>query len=274
MGDDGGSTFRTSPAAYDGHVGRYGPELARGLIRLAAVSSSDRVIDVGCGTGLLAAELAIVVGPDNVTAVDPSESFLAACRTRVPGADVRLASAESLPFDRESFDCALSQLVVNFMSDPNAGVAEMRRVTKPGGRVAACVWDYAGEMTLLRAFWDAAAALDPEARSLDEGVSMRNADPDSLRSLWLDVGLDEVEIAELRPSAHYASFAGLWEPFATGVAPSGAYTVSLDPQGQAALRDEFFNRLGSPAADFTMAARAWAVVGRSPTTGYSTRTID
>ncbi len=125
--------------------------------------------------------LASVVGADRVAAVDPSEAFVEACRQRVPGADVRLAAAEDLPFADSAFDGALSQLVVNFMSDPVAGVGEMRRVTRPGGTVAACVWDYAGEMTLLRQFWDAAVALDPAAAPLDEGASMPHCQPDSLR---------------------------------------------------------------------------------------------
>ena len=262
MSADGAQSFRTSPAAYDGHVGRYGPELAHGLIRLAGVRPGDRVLDVGCGTGLLTTELAAVVGGDRVFAVDPSEPFVQACRRRVPGADVRLAAAEDLPFDDDIFDCAVSQLVVNFMVDPAAGVRQMRRVTRPGGTVAACVWDYAGEMTLLRTFWDAAVALDPAAATLDEGLSMPHCTPDSLRALWESAGLHDVGNHELRPSVTYSSFDELWTPLTTGVAPSGAYTVSLDDAGQEDLRREVYRRLGSPAGPFVLGARAWAVVGR------------
>jgi SAM-dependent methyltransferase len=260
---DGAETFRRSTAdAYDGHVGRYGSELARGLIGLAGVGGGDRVLDVGCGTGLLTAELAAVVGPDRVAAVDPSEPFVEACRQRVPGADVRLAAAEDLPFADATFDGALSQLVVNFMGDPEAGVGQMRRVTRPGGTVAACVWDYAGGMTLLRTFWDAAVALDPAAAPLDEGASMRHCRPDTLLALWEAVGLREISSAELTPAVRYASFDELWAPFTTGVAPSGAYTVSLDDDGRRALREEFHRRLGGPDGPFVLTARAWAVVGR------------
>jgi ubiquinone/menaquinone biosynthesis C-methylase UbiE len=260
---DGAETFRRSTAdAYDGHVGRYGSELARGLIGLAGVGGGDRVLDVGCGTGLLTAELAAVVGADRVAAVDPSEPFVEACRRRVPGADVRLAAAEDLPFADATFDGALSQLVVNFMGDAEAGVGQMGRVTRPGGTVAACVWDYAEGMTLLRKFWDAAAALDPAAAPFDEGVSMRHCQPDSLRALWESVGLHGVTSTELNPSVRYASFEELWAPITTGVAPSGAYTVSLDDDGRRALREEFHRRLGSPEGPFELTARAWAVVGR------------
>ena len=262
MNDDAVQSFRASPAAYDGHVGRYGSELARGLMRLAGVRRGDRVLDVGCGTGLLTAELATVVGGDRVAAVDPSGPFVEASRQRVPAADVRLAVAEDLPFDDAAFDCALSQLVVNFMTDPFAGVLEMRRVTRPGGTVAACVWDYAGDMTLLRTFWDAAIALDPAAAPLDEGVSMPHCEPGGLRALWESAGLDDVGSHELKPSVRYAGFDELWAPMTTGVAPSGAYVVSLDEPSREALRRELHRRLGSPEGPFTLTARAWAVVGR------------
>ena len=261
---DGASTFRASPSAYDGHVGRYARELARKLIDFAGVRAPDRVVDVGCGTGLLTAELADVVGAASVAAVDPSPQFVDASRARVPGADVRLATAEHLPLADASVDRALAQLVVNFMSDAAAGVAEMRRVTRSGGVVAAAVWDYAGEMTLLRRFWDAAVALDSSALDRDEGVCMHHCDPRSLGALWEQAGLVTVAVDELWVSTHYVSFDALWEPFAAGVAPSGAYAASLPPPLRATLREEFFRRLGSPPGAFQLTARAWAVRGTVP----------
>jgi len=227
----------------------------------AGVAPGDRALDVGCGTGLLTNELAAVLGADHVSAIDPSEPFVEACRARVPGADVRVGGAEHLPFDDAAFDRTLSQLVVNFLDEPQRGVREMRRVTRDGGTVAACVWDYAGEMTLLRVFWDAVVALDPSASKLDEGVSMPNCHPESLCALWEGAGIGGLEVRELRPSVRYESFDALWEPFAAGVAPSGAYTASLGEPDRAALRDEFRGRLGSPAGDFVLSARAWAVAG-------------
>jgi SAM-dependent methyltransferase len=140
--------FRVAADAYDRHVGRYGTELAERLCAVAAVGPGQRVLDVGCGPGALTAVLAGLVGTGHVSAAAPSEPFVDACRARVPGADVRLGRAESLPFGDSTFDAVLSQLVVNFLGAPEAGVREMHRVTRSGGAVAAAVWDYAGGMTL------------------------------------------------------------------------------------------------------------------------------
>lgn len=261
---DGAQTFRVPADAYDGHVGRYGSELARGLTGFAGVTPGETVLDIGCGTGLLTAELATIVGErGRVAAVEPSAPFAAACRQRVPASSVSTARAEALPFGPATFDTVLSQLVVNFLTDPAAGIREMRRVTRRGGTVAASVWDYAGEMRLLRAFWDAAAAVDPGAAALDEGRTMAFCDPASLAALWKQGGLTDVAVVELRPSVRYADFAELWEPFTRGVGPSGAFAAGLDGARRAALREEFFGRLGQPAGAFTLGARAWAVRGRA-----------
>jgi ubiquinone/menaquinone biosynthesis C-methylase UbiE len=163
-------TFSTSRQAYDAFMGRYADRLAPLLIAYADVQAGERALDVGCGPGSLTEALGELVGPEHVAAVDPSEPFAAATADRVPAADVRVGAAESLPWPDDAFDVALSQLVVNFMSDADAGLAEMRRVVRPGGTVASCTWDYSGGMTMLRIFWDAALALDPgawdEARNL------------------------------------------------------------------------------------------------------------
>ena len=178
----GAETFLASADAYDRHVGRYGPALARELIAFAGVAPGTDVLDVGCGPGALTAALAARGG--RVSAVEPSPAFAAACRARVPSAEVVAASAEALPFADDAFGAALSQLVVNFMADAEAGVREMARVTRPGGVVAACVWDYAGGMTLLRAFWDAAREIGaPGAADADEG-RMRWCSRDELAALW------------------------------------------------------------------------------------------
>jgi ubiquinone/menaquinone biosynthesis C-methylase UbiE len=253
-------SFTVGTNAYARHVGRYGAALSAAHADAAGVAPGDRALDVGCGPGVLLTELARRLGDDRVAGVDPSEPFVAAARAAVPGADVRLASAEQLPFDTDSFDIALSQLVVNFMTDAEAGVAEMRRVARR--TVTSCVWDYAGEMTMLRVFWDAALELDPTAP--DEGRTMRHCTPHELRALWTDAGLREVETLPLVVHAEYDDFDDYWWPFTTGIAPSGGYCASLGGEQRVALKQACFRRLGSPRGSFSLSARAWFVRGKVP----------
>ena len=265
MGDaPGAATFRTPAEAYDRHIGRYGHELARALIAAAGVRPGRRALDVGCGPGALTTVLVGLLGAERVAAVDPSAPFADACRQRLPGVETKVASAEALPFEDAEFDYALAQLVVNFMSDPPAGVREMHRVTHPGGTVAAAVWDYAGKMTLLRHFWDAAVALDASAADRDEGRCMPFCTPDQLGELWTTAGLAEVSISPVVVAASYDSFEDLWQPLESGVAPSGAYAASLPPQHRAALKGELRHRLGIgvDTHPFRLTARAWIATGR------------
>jgi SAM-dependent methyltransferase len=258
------ATFRASADVYDRHVGRYGRPLAEGLVDFAGVEQG-RVLDVGCGPGALTSVLAERVGAENVTGADPSEPFAEACARRVPGTSVVVAAAESLPFADDTFDATLSQLVVNFMADAETGVREMVRVTRPGGIVASCVWDYAGEMTLLRAFWDAAREVEPErAAAADEGVVMKWCADGDLADLWRAAGLLDVRFGVLTVRASYESFADLWSPFPTGLAPSGAFCASLPPATQEALRERYRRRLCIGEEPFELTARAWAVAGTVP----------
>ena len=139
----------------------------------------------------------------------------------------------------------------------------MKRVVKPGGSVAACTWDYAGEMTMLRAYWDAAREIAPEAAQVDEAVTMRYATLGELTGLWQKVGLDEVTGGELWVSAAYDDFDDLWEPFPSGIGPAGAFCAALEPERQEALRTAFARRLGDPSGPFELRARAWYALGRA-----------
>jgi SAM-dependent methyltransferase len=258
----GWRVFDVPATAYDRHVGRYSAELGRAVIAAAGVRPGERALDVGCGPGALTTELVAVLGADQVAAVDPSHSFAAACGQRLPGVRVEVAAAEALPFADGEFDHALAQLVVNFMADPDAGVGEMRRVTRPGGTVAAAVWDYAGEMTLLRTFWDAALAVDTAAADRDEARSMRFATPEELGDLWSSAGLADVSVGPIVVGADYDSIDDLWAPLESGIGPSGAYAASLAEDHRAALKAELGRRLGAGADPFRLTARAWAVTGR------------
>jgi SAM-dependent methyltransferase len=258
----GAETFRVSAEAYDRWVGRYGEQLASALIGFVGVEPGMRAADVGCGPGALTAVLAQRLGTASVRAADPSEPFAEACRARLPGVEVAVSPAEALPFADDTFDVALSQLAVNFMYDAEAGVREMARVTRPGGVLGACVWDYAGEMTLLRAFWDAAREVDPERAALvDEGAVMRWCGEGELAELWRAVGLGDVRFAPLVVIATYPNFEDLWSPLPTGVGPAGAFCASLEAERRAALHDAYRRRLGVADGAFELSARAWAVAG-------------
>jgi SAM-dependent methyltransferase len=252
-------TFAAPAESYECYMGRYSRPLAPLFAEFAGVRPGMRVIDVGCGPGALAEALAERGGEERLAAADPSAAFASACAARLPGADVREAHAEALPWPDGSFDAALAQLVVNFMREPVAGVGEMRRVVRSGGTVAACVWDYRQRMGMLRAFWDAALELDPQAP--DEGRTMRFQDPEELRRLWLEVGLEDVRTVALEVERLYQSFDDYWLPFTTGIGPGGGYWASLSPHAREALREQCRRRLGDPGGPFGLTARAWAVRG-------------
>lgn len=252
----GAMTFNVAASAYDAFMGRYSSLLAGQMADLASLRDGDRAIDVGCGPGALTTELVRRLGADHVAAVDPSEPFVAAIRDRLPGVEVRLGSAESLPFGDGRFDAAIAQLVVHFMADPVQGLAEMRRVTRPGGVVAACVWDHAGGHGPVSLFWRAAVTLDPGAT--DES-HLPGAREGHLAELFRLAGLhDVIETTVSAPLVH-DSFEAWWEPYEAGVGPAGAYVRGLEPGVRVALRERC--RALLPAAPFTLDAIAWAARG-------------
>jgi len=249
-------SFDVAAEAYDRFMGRYSQHLSAQLADLAGVRAGQRVLDVGCGPGALTAELVTRLGPAAVAAVDPSEPFVAAARERTPGVDVRQAPAEELPFPDRAFDAAIAQLVVHFMSDPVAGLAEMARVTRRGGVVAACVWDHAGGEGPLSVFWHAARSLDP---GVNDESHLAGAREGHLAELFAAAGLREIEATSVVASVEHTSFEAWWEPFTGGVGPAGAYVAGLDAEGQAELREAC--RALLPAAPFVLTARAWAARG-------------
>lgn len=249
-------SFDVAAEAYDRFMGRYSRLLSSQLADFASVRSGERVLDVGCGTGALTSELVARLGPTAVAAVDPSEPFVAATRERHAGVDVRQSPAEHLPFPNAAFDAALAQLVVHFMKDPVVGLAEMARVTRRDGIVAACVWDHGGGEGPLRIFWEAARALDPK---VDDESHLAGARKGHLAELFEAAGLREIESTALSVSLDHPTFGAWWEPFTRGVGPAGAYLASLDEEQRITLREHC--RQSVPCEPFTVTAVAWAARG-------------
>jgi SAM-dependent methyltransferase len=251
-------SFAVSADAYMRFMGKYSEPLAVRFADLAGVRQGQRVLDVGCGPGALTAELVSRAGSDAVSAVEPSASFAAAARERLPGVDVRQCAAEQLPFPDDAFDAAMAQLVVHFMADPVTGLREMGRVTRPGGVVAACVWDHAGDRGPLTAFWSAVRELDPGA---DDESSRAGVREGHLAELFAQAGLSGTQVGTLTVPVRHADFEHWWEPFTLGVGPAGAYLASLTPDRRAALREQCRRLL--PAGPFEVSATAWAAVSRT-----------
>jgi len=239
-------------------MGRYSGPLAPAFADFAGVVAGQRVLDVGCGPGALTAELVGRLGADDVSAVDPSESFVAAARVRHPDVDVHQAAAEELPFEDGVFGAALAQLVVHFMADPIAGAREMARVTSEGGVIAACVWDHGGGRGPLSVFWDAARELDAH---VEDESRLAGARQGHLVELFHAAGVRDAQEGDLVVDVEHPSFDEWWEPYTLGVGPAGALVARLDPDRQAQLRERCREML--PEAPFVASAHAWAARGRA-----------
>lgn len=250
---------------YERFIGRWSRLVAGDFIRWLDAPSGAIWVDVGCGTGALSEVIGRTASPERVVGIDPSNAYIeqAAASLDEPIFSFKEGDALELPENDSTYEVAVSALMLNFLSDPAGGVEEMRRVTKPGGIVGSYVWDYAGEMQMLRYFWDAAVELDPSARELDEGVRFAVARRPRLASLWRDAGLSEVETTAIDIPTRFANFDDYWEPFFGGQGPAPGYNVSLSADEQRDLRDLLAARLPIAAdGSIELIARAWAVKGR------------
>jgi SAM-dependent methyltransferase len=252
-------SFDVPAGDYYEFMGRYSEPLAAQFAGWLRLAPGQRVLDVGCGPGALTTVLAERLGAARVSAIDPSESFAAATRERVPGADVRRGAAEDLPWPDGAFDCTAAQLVVHLMADPPAGIAEMARVTRAGGTVAATVWDFVGDGAPASVFWRGALQADPAAPF---EADQPGASEGHLAGLLAQAGLSGVESTVLVADARVASFEEWWHPFTLGVGPPGAYLATLDEGRRAAVRAAC-ERL-HPPAPFTLTLRSWTARGRVP----------
>lgn len=251
-------SFNVTADAYTRFMGRFSEPLAVEFVERAGVREGQRALDVGCGPGALTTQLVYRLGANAVSAIDPSAAFVAAIRARLPAVGVRCGAAEHLPFPDDSFDLTLAQLVVHFMADPVRGLREMSRVTRPGGLVAACVWDLAGDGGPLAAFWRAARDLDPGVRDEAELAGAREG---HLAELFATVDLRHIQPSKLTVSVRFEMFADWWEPFTFGVGPAGDYVAHLDDARRGALRARCAEVL--PPAPFELSASAWYMQARA-----------
>ena len=245
---------------YELYMGRWSRRLAPGFAAFAGVRDGERILDVGSGTGAMAATLATSLPRSEIVGVDPSAAFVEHAAKHAPSARLRFETgdAQALRHADGAFDHALSLLVMNFIPDHEKALAEMRRVTRDGGAVSACVWDYGEGMESLRIFWDEAVALDAAAAPKHER-NMKLSRRGELETLWRKAGLREVREEALIVEQVFSSFDDYWRPFLTGVGPGGAYVASLAEERRARLAARLRERLHE--GPIGLNARAWCVRG-------------
>ncbi|HEX6292054.1 MAG TPA: class I SAM-dependent methyltransferase [Herpetosiphonaceae bacterium] len=252
-------------AAYESYVGRWSRRVALAFLPWLSIAPGRRWLDVGCGSGALVQAILDHAQPGEIKGIDRSPDYIRfLCQTiRDPRVSFDVADAQSLPFKTGQYDVVVSGLVLNFIPEPEAAVREMVRVTQPGATIAAYVWDYAGEMQLIRHFWNAAVALDPAMRERDEGLRFPLCHPNALRALFEGCGLHQVAVRAIDIDTTFHDFDDYWSPFLGGQGPAPGYAMSLSEDQRAALRERI--RATLPFADdgsIPLVARAWAVRAR------------
>jgi len=251
--------------AYETFMGRWSRPVARKFLRWLNVPENGRWLDVGCGTGTLCETIVKMAAPQSVTGIDFSEGFIRHARRLHPEKvyDFQIGSALDLPMEDDLFDGVVSGLALNFFPDPQTAVSELYRVVKSGGTVAVYLWDYANDMQMLRTFWDAAIALDPDATTHDEGVRFPLCQPEPLRNLFIEAGLQSVVVEPVDTTAVFHDFDDYWQPFLGKNGPAPGYVASRTPGQQAALADYLRHMLPvQPNGFIHLKMRAWAVRGQ------------
>jgi SAM-dependent methyltransferase len=257
--------------AYERFMGRWSRLMAPLLVEFTDVPNAGRALDLGSGTGSLAAAIAQKNEQTRVTGIDRSTEYVQYAKSinPFPGrVDFQGGDAQDLKLPDAAFDAGLSLLVFNFIPGPGKALSEMRRVTRSGGRISAATWDYSAGMRMLRVFWDAAVSVDPSAEERDE-KHMPLCRAGELARLWAEGGLTDVREQPLDIMMRFDNFADYWDPLLLGQGPAGAYVQSIDANRRRALRAEVRVRLSivSDDAPFALPARAWAVRGTVPARG-------
>lgn len=248
---------------YELYMGRWSARLAPAFLAWVDAGTGASWLDVGCGTGALAAAIVDRYHPSRLAGIDTSAEFIATARSRLGDqADLRVGNAQALPFPSSRFDAAVSALCLNFVPDPATAVREMQRATRRGGIVAASVWDYADGMQMIRRFWDVATELDPTIAHLDEAIRFPLCRPEPLATLFAEAGLEAVETTSLEIRTTFASFDGYWRPFLGGQGPAPTYVASLDETDRQGLATALRRTLPTaPGGAIDLTARSWAVKG-------------
>lgn len=250
--------------AYERYMGRWSRLVADRFVTGAACESGGRWLDVGCGSGALTSTVAARCRPRSLLGLDRSAGFVAAARASTPApARFAVADAQALPVRDACCDVVASGLVLNFLPAPGIALSEAVRVVRPGGLVAAYVWDYAEGMELLRRFWAAAARVDPSAAAHDEGRRFPICRPSALGGLWAEAGLTDVAVDPIEITTRFLDFDDLWTPFLSGQGPAPGYVAALSPPDRERLRRTLRELVpGGPDGSISLRARAWAVRGR------------
>lgn len=252
--------FAVAAEAYDRLMGRYLPTLGVAFADAAGIAAGQRALDVGCGPGGLTTELVRRLGAESVAAIDPSATFVTACRERHPGVDVRQGVAEDLPWKADVFDATLGSLIAGFLGDPDRAAAEMRRVTVPGGSVGLCFWEIE-RMPLITSYWQAVFSVDSTARGEADLFGRHQG---QLGGLLESAGLRQVTESSLTTTAEYADADDWWSSFTGGAGPVGAQYARMDDEQRAQVRARGLELMGSPRGAFTLEAHAWCAVGQVP----------
>jgi SAM-dependent methyltransferase len=255
----------TSGAAYEAYVGRWSRRVAKEFMRWLDISPGSRWLDAGCGTGALCQTILEQMAPAWVSGIDRSDRFAAMAKDNMddPRAAIAVGDIQALPVKGETFDAAVSGLVLNFAAKPQSAIDELARAVRTGGVAAVYVWDYAENMQFMRHFWDAAAALDPKMVELDEGRRFSVCNPPGLTALFENAHLDNIQVRPIDVNTHFKDFDDYWSPFLGGTGPAPSYLKSLPEAQRTALREHI--RAGLPFApdgSIPLVARAWAIRGQ------------
>ena len=258
----------TNPASYDEFMGRWSRRLAPGFIDFVGLAGAKRVLDIGSGTGVLARALLDAAPELEVVGVDPTAAYVEYARRSVPSPRARFehGAADALPFADHSFDATLSLLVLQELPDAPSAVREMARVTRQGGTIATCKWDFRNGMPMLSLFSQAAEAVAPEAVARRRAEIEARPAYDSIEkivALWEACRLADIRMGVLEVSLGFVSFDDLWRPFLGGSTGEATFARKLNERTGGALEKQLREMIEAEygSEGFVLTSRAWAVAG-------------